>query len=736
MRAPRLNTRPRFLALVVASLFCTQAYAQTAVQAQTPGPASELPEQTVSGNIIPETLEFVPGSTAVITAEELEQRRAFSVQDIFRGVTGVNVVGETAFDVAPNIGVRGLNPRRSARTLLLEDGMPIFLAPYGDPSAHYSTPTERVQRIEVLKGSGQILYGPQSVGGMINFVTKPVPRDGFAGEASATVGNNSFYGLHANVGTGGQWGGVMLDLIRKEGDGIRDNHDFEINEAMLKSEFVLTPTQTLMAKLGYYEERSHTSETGLGAVEYAENPRQATTGNNDFFEHERTTLQLLHRWSLGQDAVLSTQFYYADTFRSSLRQINAPGENAGRSRLERCPSGLRDPGINGSNNLALADQCGGRTRPREFEFFGFEPRLDFAHNAFGLESFATVGARYHDENIRRRAFRADTLTQLRQETPNINREDIRTDIKATSVYAQNTFLAGDWSFTPGVRYESVDRDTFIARADGTNINQRAAVTNSEVLPGFGLTWAGLANTTVFAGIHQGFAPPRPDRDIALDNNGLAVFSNPDFEKSTNTELGVRTTAITGLNLEAALFNIDFDDLILDVGNGTFRNAGKSVHRGFEAAALADLDKFLGTRQGYFASLGWTHLATARFDEDRLNPGSNIIGNRLPYAPKNIVNLAVGFDRAGPWSAQVGVSYISEQFVDEDNTRVESLNGEEGTVPSYTLVNASINYRPAGSKLSYFLAAENLTGREYLASRVDGKQLGRDRQIFAGVRVKF
>jgi Fe(3+) dicitrate transport protein len=714
----------RVLPLLLASLFCASAQAQ-----QT---ENQLKDVRVEAGIIPDSLELVPGSTSVIRSDEIEQRIPFSIQDAMRSVTGINVVGESAFDVAPNIGVRGLNPRRSARTLLLEDGMPIFLAPYGDPSAHYSTPFERLDRIEVLKGSGQILYGPQSVGGMINFVTKPVPRNGFAGNASASVGTNNFYGLTANVGTGGEWGGVMLDLIKKEGDGIRDNHDFDVTETMFKGEFVLSSRQTLTTKVGYYTERSQTSETGLGSVEFEENPRQAPTGNNDFFQHDRTTVQLIHKLDLSDTATLTTQAYYTDSFRSSLRQINSSGGNAGRSQLERCPAGVD------VNNLSNANLCGGRTRPREYEFFGVEPKLDFTHKVFGLDNIATIGLRYHKEDIRRRAFRANTLGELVQETPNINREDIQADITATSVYAQNTFVAGDWSFTPGVRYEEIDQTTNIVRAEGADVGQVNNVEKSEILPGFGVTWTGLEKTTLFAGIHKGFAPPRPDRDLAVMVVGgvpTTTFSSPDPEESTNTEFGVRSTYIDGVNFEATVFNIDFDNLVIE-DNGRFLNAGKSVHRGLEVGAAFDLDGFMGTRRGYFAQLGWTHLDTARFDEDRINPGSNIIGNRLPYAPKDIVNLSVGFDKGGPWSAQIGVSYISEQFVDEDNTRDESLNGEEGTVPSYTLWNASVNYKPAGSNLSYFLAAENLFDEEYLASRVDGKQLGRGQQIVVGVRANF
>ncbi|HEY0907010.1 MAG TPA: TonB-dependent receptor plug domain-containing protein, partial [Methylophilus sp.] len=167
--------------------------------------------------ILPDRLESVPGAYSLVDAKTLEERRPFSVQEALNHVPGVHVVGENSFGLGVNIGIRGLNPRRTARTLLMEDGMPLFLAPYGDPAAHYTTPLERVQRIEVVKGSGQILYGPQTVGGMINFVTRPVPSDGQVhGNVTATLGNHDFSSLYGNIGAGDERGGLMIDALHKK----------------------------------------------------------------------------------------------------------------------------------------------------------------------------------------------------------------------------------------------------------------------------------------------------------------------------------------------------------------------------------------------------------------------------------------------------------------------------------------------------------------------------------------
>ena len=58
--------------------------------------------------------------------------------------------------------------------LLLEDGIPLTYAPYGDNASYYQPPVDRFESVEVLKGAGQTAYGPMTVGGVINYIT-PLP---------------------------------------------------------------------------------------------------------------------------------------------------------------------------------------------------------------------------------------------------------------------------------------------------------------------------------------------------------------------------------------------------------------------------------------------------------------------------------------------------------------------------------------------------------------------------------
>ncbi|MDP8567505.1 TonB-dependent receptor [Methylophilus aquaticus] len=691
--------------------------------------------------ILPDRLESVPGAYFVVDEKQLNERRPFSIQEALNTVPGINVVSENTFGLGVNIGVRGLNPRRTSRTLLMEDGMPLFLAPYGDPAAHYTTPLERVQRIEVVKGSGQILYGPQTVGGMINFVTRPVPNDGKVhGTASAMLGNNDFTSLYGNIGAGDERGGLMIDALHKKGDGIRDNHDFEIQEYTAKGQLNLSDRHTLIAKASYFREDSHVSETGLGLVEYHEDKYQAPTGKNDVFEHERKTFQLQHLFQINNQVKLSTQAYYAKSDRASFRQINDPGTLGGRSVMDRC-TGL------GVATEANAEQCGGRWRPREYEYWGIEPRLDLQHSLFGIESNAVVGFRYHREDIARNQYRGSDpriQSQAYAEAFGDHREQIHTNVEAKSYYAQNTFYVGDWTFTPGLRVEDLRIKTDIRRAEGAaqnNPESKATNNQTKVLPGFGLTWNGIENTTLFAGVHKGFAPPRPDRDInAPGGANTAVVVNTRPEESTNWELGMRSQYFNGVSLETTLFHTVFDDIVVNgLTTGTFINGGKSEHSGIEFAGRVDFGRIYNTSHNFYISGSYTNLFTAEFK--KTNAGASIqSGDRLPYAPKHLASLNVGYQHPIGLDARIGVDYVSEQEEDvafrDGRSSANVLRGVTGDIPAYALINATVNYKPVGSQLTYFASAYNLGDREYLASRVDGMVAGRQRQVFAGIRYDF
>jgi Fe(3+) dicitrate transport protein len=339
-------------------------------------------------------------------------------------------------------------------------------------------------------------------------------------------------------------------------------------------------------------------------------------------------------------------------------------------------------------------------------------------------------------------------------------------VQAQSYYAQNTFYVKDWSFTPGLRVERYKINKQIYAADSgpvgsdgyweeTNYNSAAgtglkySVSQTEVLPGFGAAWNGIKNTTVFAGVHRGFSPARPDRDLAAgnfvpgsdDEQGYIFRNTSKAELSTNYELGVRSNYYKGINFESTLFHTAIDDMVVGVADGAYRNGGKANMSGLELAGRINFGTVYDTPHNVYLTGSWTNLFNAEFRSNGLlirdmdvNRGNFNTGDRLPYAPRNMGTLNVGYSHPIGVNFQAGADYMGEQLPTPNN--FPASTGHSGTIPSFTLLNASGSFKPAGSKTTFFVSGHNLNDKEYLSSRVDGMQLGRGRMVFGGITYDF
>ena len=82
-------------------------------------------------------------------------------------------------------------------TLVLVDGHP---ANFNNASALNSIPIDQIEKIEVVKGPGSVLYGPQAMAGVINVITKkPVKGTPVKGNVYGSMGNRyRDYGLNVS----------------------------------------------------------------------------------------------------------------------------------------------------------------------------------------------------------------------------------------------------------------------------------------------------------------------------------------------------------------------------------------------------------------------------------------------------------------------------------------------------------------------------------------------------------
>jgi Fe(3+) dicitrate transport protein len=725
---PNKLTAPFRLCLIAVAVFSAlDAHADKVEAIDDKPPTLKLPSLEIIGQA-PSQLEHIPGSGFIVDKTTLDRQGPLSTKDALRTTPGIHIVDEDVLGRRFNLGIRGLDPRRSARTQLLEDGAPIQLAPYGDPSNHYIPSMQRVDHIEVLKGSGQIMYGPQTVGGAVNFVSAAIPEK-FGGSVSAAGGNNGYYDTHLRLGGTVDNVGLSLDYIRQEADGNRSGQHQEVDDLALKSLIKFSDRQRLMLKGTLTHEDAKMGEAGMTSEMFRQG-RRTNLLRNDTFEVRRYSGQALYEFDLSDSMHFSTNIYGNHMFRESIRQANDS------SGMNNCAD--RDQEITAD---AVAT-CGNEQRPRTYNVFGIEPKLVFTHHLFGVESEATTGIRGHFEWADRDRYVGNASpTDTTQGTGRNNHgrdryQNNSLDTQALSYFAQNRFFLGDFTVTPGIRVEHYEQDN-INHKD----NREEQYARTEALPGIGATYNGIKNATLFAGVHRGFAPARID-DVMDPSTGVLKQVLP--EMSLNYEAGVRTTPIPGVSAEMTYFRIDFQDQIVNVpvpnNDDYFDNVGETVHQGVETGFRLDSDKLFGTAYNYYLTTSYTYT-DAYFDKTVANredaDGDPVVlkNNRLPYAPEHLINANIGVET--PWGLDLrfGIQSVSQQFADKENTLIEDASGQQGVIPGYTTFNVSANYK-VNKDVKVFMNGYNLSDKTYIASRIDGIQPGQGFQMMGGVKWSF
>jgi Fe(3+) dicitrate transport protein len=633
------------------------------------------------------SISKIPGTIDVLTKKELEILQPLSLQDALKTVPGVFIRGgEGGNGAIPNIGLRGLNPNRSQKVLLLEDGAPIQPSLFIANQSYYSPPVERMSGIEVLKGASGLKYGPSNIGGVINYLTK-TPQEGF--KVTGKIGNYGYRIAEIEAGASSDSGKAIggFNVITNESDGFQNN-GFKMVDILLKAGAELSTDQWLGFKYSHYENNINSSYVGLSADQYA-NTFSGNLAPNDCFIPKRDAVDINHAWQISKDTKISTLLYWSNLERNYWRQPNK------KTTTERTFTQCNGVSIclNGNN--------------REFEMLGLDTRLATQFQTFGIQNEAEFGVRLHTESQSNQRVVSKTGSQSGDTS-------LHEENKANSIalYAQNRFsITDNFAVIPGIRIESYKqtRKNVLTTTSGST-------KNTEAVPQIGATWQLVPEAQLYASVYKGFAPAQ--LAAAIDTNGVDQQLDP--ERSTNIEMGIR-----GKNgpftFDSAIFSMNFSNQIVNqaasAGIGK-ANSGQSLHQGGELAL------------GYLIGSGWSFNANATYIPVAKFVGTNSLGQdgkRIPYSPKLTSNLGINFQKGG-FNTLVSMYYVSSQFADAANTVEQNKLATLGELPAFNTFNWSANY--AINKMTkVFGVVNNIFNKRYITSRSpDG--------IFAGAPLNF
>lgn len=700
---------------------------------------AEAPVEIVGVEVVgsrADALSRLPGSAAVISAAELRALQPLSANEALRTMPGVHVQDEEGMGLRANVGIRGLDPDRSRTLLVLEDGIPVALAPYGEPEMYYSPPIDRMNRVELVKGSGSILFGPQTIGGVLNYVTADAPSAA-TGSIALRGGEGRSRIIMANYG--GSWSGVRgnIGAFNKRA---RDIAGLWFNVSDVTGKVgARTAAGEFGFKATYYDERSNSTYVGLTQSMYDSSP-YTHPAPNDLLYIRRYAVTASHEKGFFGNSSVRTNAYAYQTARNWRRQ---------------------DYGYTADGSQHVFRNSTGN-RNRSFDVAGVEPRFRTVWPRGGRPIELDFGMRLHYERARDQHINGATATALSGE---IRDDEIRVG-KAVSVFVQNRiFITPTWHVTPGLRLERFTYDRNILRArvrrttpTGTarsveDVDIRGGDAVAEVIPGIGSAWTPSPLFTLFAGLHRGFAPPRVKDGLVYPDPTLAAGDripqlqtlSLDAERSVNYELGTRLTPLAYLSLEATGFYLDFTNQIIEpslsagsAADVALANQGATRHRGVEAALSLDIAKAMAQPFGLVARVAATRT-DAKFSRDRFlrSPAGdtvNVRGNRLPYAPKVTVSGSLTLDHPSGILLRLDGLYVGEQFADNFETRAGSANGRVGLIAAHRVFDLSARYRlPTVTDLSLSAALKNVTGSKYIASRrPEGIKPGLPRTLYAGL----
>ncbi|NBB79164.1 MAG: TonB-dependent receptor [Verrucomicrobia bacterium] len=738
------------------------AFAQETTTSTGASPTADYPQLDTFQVIGSKEAVFdIPGSSFYFGEADLERFKFSNINDILRQAPGVYVRDEDGFGIFPNISIRGVDTNRSAKVTLMEDGILTAPAPYSSPAAYYSPTAGRMSGIEILKGSSQIQYGPHTTGGVINYLSTPIPEqtEGFI-EASYgnydTVNGHLWYGgkNETEFGTFG----ALIEVYREQSDGFRDiqpsvngnfagsdDTGYEKTDLMVKLSFEPNWQRRnyFELKIGYSDMDADQTYLGLDPVDLSNDPWEqyaATAADNIETEHFRTYLR--HLIEFDSDSKLTTTAYFNSFARDWLKLDKVDGDNPAQAILSK-----KDV-LNGTT----AGDFKIKSNDREYYLYGIQSKLDQSFETGNWQHDLTIGARLHADKIDR--FQdAFTFTNVFagdfdfSDPSTFNRTfadqegDREQETTALALFVHDRISSGNWTFTPGVRWEYIDWDYI--RRDKRTPPDAGSGNYSVFAYGLGFEYdISDSQSKIFGGYHRGFSLPGP----GSRNKGF------DEETSDTVELGYRYQNANSFYAEAVVFYTALSDLIVEdsiagASSGEVKNVGDTETLGLELLLGADLGQLLDQPFGIPTRLAFTYTDATLDGDARSEKAQSIFaagedGNQVPYVPEVQFSFTTGLEFE-KFSTYTTITYVDERFADAGNSSAQlntatppEADSRFGKLDSFVTVDLSAFYQLTDD-LEVFAKASNLFEEEYISSRIPlGPRAGAPRLFSAGFNYRF
>lgn len=582
----------------------------------------------------------VGGARDVLSPRRVREYTPISVGEIANRLPGVSSRLYTGDEyLRPSLNMRGMPDNGFTEyEAVLVDGFNMSTLPYGWTAISiFPFTAERIWAAEVYRGAHAIRYGPTTIGGVINFVTPPIPVAPTVRER-VVLGSNAYFSSTTEVGgfTPNEKFGALVTYVNKSGDTFRDNARFEVNEVALKTRWNIDGDSWWAVNASHWRD-VHGLPSRLTRAELDADPTQNTNPEDVDW----------HGW-----AYLGTATYHRDYggCRDNWFEAMAYSKLARRALDSPRPAA---PPYNAIRSADSDNYASGVELRGEFSaFLGVEHRLHW-------------GLRYHREEIQRTTFDDPIVPG-----PRTVSQDATTVNHAFSANLDDTVRFGCLTVQAGLRFE----DLYDSHAEDKITGGEKDFDFSDVFPGISLTYEFVPDRwAVFANAHRSFRAPQT---FTYD------FVNPaqklDFEQGTNLEVGVRhRDTCRGVSGSVVLWQVDYSDFIEnDPLLGVVTNHGGFKTQGFDLVGEADFGRLVGRLHGFSA------FANATYQASEFQKGA-FKGNEVQHVPDWIGAGGVRYEHRSGAYGLMDATYRGVAWAVPTN---------DDRTPAYTLWSARAGYR--------------------------------------------
>ncbi len=643
-----------------------------------------------------ENVQDVPLSITTFTEEQIEDGKIDRFDDVAQNTPNFTFFPGGENRTAAFYSLRGITNfnafSRDAIGFFIDD-VPYDFAGFIDQNFI------DIERIEVLRGPQNILYGRSSLGGAINIISRK-PTNTFEFDTSLSYGNFNDFEAQASISDA-----IVKDKLAYRLSGSYGNQD------------------------GYVENTFSDEDVDGGS---------STTGRAQILWTPSENWEVLLNASLADYDEGAQPFVMVggDPFETELDfdGFNELNTNAQSLRVGYTHPNFRVTSITAhrfASQEAAFDQDG-TIEDIEINAPGFDSRV--ISQELRLQSLAAatpidwiVGGYFESAEFNSdRSFLRGAASPF----PGEERGDGTPDSTAFALFGQTSYqVSKALNLTAGLRYETANTPpdaerVLITDADTTTLLdlENIEADGSELLPRVAAEYSFNSNLTSYASITKGYRPPGASFDPF--NEDTATFGS---ETAWSYELGLKSTWLQDrLLTNLAIF-------YSPVSNFQF----PSIQGGEVIIDNADVD-IIGTEfelitrpvKGLEVVAGLGLLSAEFSNGNEPFTGESIEGNRTPFNPNLTYNLAIQYLSQIGVSGRIELSGFGNTFFDELN-QIEQ--------EAFALVNASLGYE--FENYGVFLFANNIFDDEYITQGVDfGNGLiatyGAPRTLGFQVRAKF